>query len=197
MNEPSFIVLNTRHIPAARIFTLFHEYAHLLLREAEVFPEEENELEHWCDNFASELLLPEKLLTKELMTEEKDFFLPILLGSPIDLQSLLGVCRKLSDKFKVSREAILKKLQRLVPDKIDKKIYQAACQVWNREEKRQYFPLGPIERTLLRRGNSFVRLIMEAHKEKLITTADFLELLSLKLEHLSKPSFYKLLGTSK
>jgi Zn-dependent peptidase ImmA (M78 family)/DNA-binding XRE family transcriptional regulator len=203
MGEPAFIVLNIRDNPTARIFTLFHEYAHLLLREAESFPavaeteqakpqliNERKKIEYWCNVFASELLVPAERLLRESDASA------ILLKRQIDLPRVLEACKGLAKKFKVSSKAILTKLRRL--NIIDEEIYQDAYQrlevgefwIWRRRK-------DPIERTLSRRGTSLVRLIMEAHAEKLITTADFLELLSLKLEHLSKPSFYKLLDTSK
>jgi len=177
IGEPAFVVLNIRDIPEARIFTLFHEYAHLLLQEAESFLEEGNEVERWCNDFASELLVPEGLLLKE------DDVSNILLKSQIELNRLLEACRRLANKFKVSSKAILTKLRKL--NIIDEELYRKACQALKPSEAKGYIPrLPPIKHTLSRRGNSFVRLVMEAYEKGLITTADVLEFLPLKLQHL-------------
>ncbi len=74
-DEPFIIVVNSKEKIEARIFTLLHEFAHLLLKEAAIdMPEaslklskefEENKIEKWCNEFASEFLLPSSLVKKE------------------------------------------------------------------------------------------------------------------------------------
>ena len=55
--KPFFIVLNSRESPESRIFTLFHEYAHILLGQNESNDDNYNnsndKIEEWCNNFAS------------------------------------------------------------------------------------------------------------------------------------------------
>ena len=59
--NPYIIVLNSRDDPTSRIFTLFHEYAHILLGINEL-DEDSNysssdKIEEWCNNFASYFLI--------------------------------------------------------------------------------------------------------------------------------------------
>ncbi len=59
--NPYIIVLNSRDDPTSRIFTLFHEYAHILLGINEL-DEDSNysssdKIEKWCNNFASYFLI--------------------------------------------------------------------------------------------------------------------------------------------
>ncbi len=59
--NPYIIVLNSKDDPTSRIFTLFHEYAHILLGINEL-DEDSNysssdKIEKWCNNFASYFLI--------------------------------------------------------------------------------------------------------------------------------------------
>lgn len=69
--DSAAIIVNSADKPKGRIFTIFHEYAHLLLRtesvctdDGEDSPNDEiNKIEKWCDNFAGAFLMPEKIIT--------------------------------------------------------------------------------------------------------------------------------------
>ncbi|MDE0115679.1 MAG: XRE family transcriptional regulator [bacterium] len=62
------VAVNTAYHPTARIFTLFHEVAHLLTRtdaacQSFVVPgQQEGSIERWCERFAAAYLLPEDSL---------------------------------------------------------------------------------------------------------------------------------------
>ncbi len=62
------VAVNTAYHPTARIFTLFHEVAHLLTRtdaacQGFVFPgQQDGSVERWCERFAAAFLLPEENL---------------------------------------------------------------------------------------------------------------------------------------
>ena len=64
------VAVNTAYHPTARIFTLFHEFAHLLTRadaacQNFVFPDRrDRSLERWCERFAAAFLLPRSGLKK-------------------------------------------------------------------------------------------------------------------------------------
>lgn len=64
------VAVNTAYHPTARIFTLFHEVAHLLTRtdaacQSFVFPDRRDQsVERWCERFAAAFLLPEDGLRK-------------------------------------------------------------------------------------------------------------------------------------
>ncbi|HJJ47161.1 MAG TPA: ImmA/IrrE family metallo-endopeptidase [Methanocorpusculum sp.] len=66
----SGIVVNSGDAANGKIFTLFHEYAHILLGSDSVSTDdgfdaphtEFSEIERWCDNFSGEFLMPESLI---------------------------------------------------------------------------------------------------------------------------------------
>lgn len=58
------IVVNPEDALSARIFTLFHEYAHLMLSETSVCVQVDDQtpkglVERWCNSFAASFLMPE------------------------------------------------------------------------------------------------------------------------------------------
>jgi len=63
---PKIIVVNTKDSIEARIFTLMHEFAHILLGESVIDIPKINfvndPIEKWCNNFASGFLLTDSLL---------------------------------------------------------------------------------------------------------------------------------------
>ena len=61
------VVVNQREVDQAKIFTLFHEYAHLILRRQGICLEREDvdkrAIESWCNEFAAMFLVPSDALT--------------------------------------------------------------------------------------------------------------------------------------
>lgn len=70
------IVVNQQEADQAKIFTIFHEYAHLMLNEAGVCFESErvdhSPIERWCNQFAASLLVPRDRLTQFQTTKTPD-----------------------------------------------------------------------------------------------------------------------------
>ena len=64
--KPFFIVLNSRDTPESRIFSLFHEYAHILLGQNESNIDDDyntdDKIEQWCNNFASYFLINDDII---------------------------------------------------------------------------------------------------------------------------------------
>ena len=102
--EPPVIAINSADNILARIFTLFHEYAHIILGITEIYAGEEEvitdkNVENWCDSFASEFLIPE-----EVLKEDRDFQTFKQISPRVPNPELL---KNLSEKFKVSKQTIL------------------------------------------------------------------------------------------
>lgn len=72
------IVVNTAYVPPARIFTLFHEYGHLLLRadtmdtQVPLIQEAQSDEERWCERFSAALLMPADDFSKSLGESDWD-----------------------------------------------------------------------------------------------------------------------------
>ena len=101
---PPVVVINSAHAVGSRIFTLFHEYAHVLLAGGSVCrPAPESleaadsgsgkVIEGWCDAFASSVLMPRKEFL-DALREEKG-------------RTVGGALAVLSQRFFLSRRAVL------------------------------------------------------------------------------------------
>jgi len=101
------IVVNSQDAPAARIFTLFHEYAHLLLRNAGICQATavSSTVEQWCNAFAGAFLVP----TDELRAHIKELRVPAGPGYNWPLTTVA----KLARHYRVSRPVIAIRLQAL------------------------------------------------------------------------------------
>ncbi len=112
-DEVCVIVLNESDPKEVKLFSLFHEFCHLLKRQdgicsVDIEKDRTNEPEErYCDQFAASILLPEKEL-KEFIQE------PITTFSKID---------KVAKSFGVSKQVTIIRLREL--SKIDSRIYSA------------------------------------------------------------------------
>lgn len=181
--EPPVIALNSDDNILARIFTLFHEYAHIILRLPEIYAGEEEinqnnlEVENWCNRFASEFLVPESVLKED-----------------IDFQNFLrtrkisyDMLERLSKKYRVSKHAILTRIRSL--NLISQSEYESGVRKLKEEfrlPKSKEFFIPPPRKCIQEKGRQFVSLIFQGKERKLITTADTIEYLSVKLKHLNK-----------
>jgi Zn-dependent peptidase ImmA (M78 family) len=185
--RPPAILVNSEEGYRPRIFTLFHEYAHLLLGPGAVcVPEvallsrsQTPEVEAFCNRFAAALLVPLEPLQSH----------PAALGlanrqvPPADeeLSSLAAL-------FEVSPYVIWGRLRRakLITDRV----YQAKWQEWagrfrnvRPSKKRSDGGPSPVQEALSSRG-SLASVLIEAHDRNAITTAELVELLRMRSRHL-------------
>jgi len=178
--EVPIIVINAKDAVNARIFSLFHEYAHLLIQISgicdmrELFQPNRKDEEVFCNRFAGALLVPKDKLLDQPMVQRKQF----------DDESLMV----LAFRFKVSKEVILRRL--VILERVSPKIYQQKRKEWEAEYQR----LG--KRTGGRRnrpkecireyGMPFVSLVINAYREGKITYGDITDYLSIKAKYLPK-----------
>jgi Zn-dependent peptidase ImmA (M78 family)/DNA-binding XRE family transcriptional regulator len=183
--EPPVIAINSADNILARIFTLFHEYAHIILGITEIYAGEEEVntdkgVENWCDSFASEFLIPE-----EALKEDRDFQAFKQSGYRIQNLQLL---QNLSKKFKVSQQAILTRLRTL--NLIEYDVYRTVTQTLKEQyvetSKESRFKLLPPKKCLQEKGKKFVSIILASKEKGIITTADVIDYLSVKHRYLDK-----------
>ena len=102
------VAVNTAYHPTARIFTLFHEVAHLLTRtdaacQSFVIPgQQDGSVERWCERFAAAFLLPED----SLKTVAGKY--GVTVASPTDCPD---TARLIANRFSVSTRATAIRLQ--------------------------------------------------------------------------------------
>lgn len=182
------IVLNGGDSPAGRIFTLFHEVTHLLLRDGgvcDLFSAEEEKspdaaLEIFCNAVAGEFLVPQDVLRRL---------------APGD-----GICHwtdeslsKIAKIFSVSREVVLRRL--LIMGRTTKEFYLHMREQYRLEFERAKEIARKKERTagpspsvmaVRNLGRPFVRTVLEAYSQEKISLAKVSDYLGIKVRHLDR-----------
>lgn len=175
---PKVIVVNSKDIIEARIFTLIHELGHVLLGDTEIsIPNfvDINKHERWCNEFASSFLLPLEIAKR--IFEEND-------------QNLVeyNTLKTLSKKYKVSKSMLLYNMFKLkfitsldyeeILDKYTKGDYSKI--------KSGGAGVSAEKKCLNELGTSFVSLVADNIDKKIITYSDALDYLSIKSRNFEK-----------
>jgi Zn-dependent peptidase ImmA (M78 family) len=178
-DEPFVIVINSKEKIEPRLFTLIHEFGHVLLRESGIdLPEESlasfekikiSKIERWCNEFASELLFPYSI-AKRVFEENK----PVLLEKEI--------LRKLSRMYKISKTMLLYNMVKL--RYLAKEKYKEIVRKVQFVEKEGFVP--PDKRCLVEKGEKFVSLVETNFEKGNITFDQALEYLGIKSRHYEK-----------
>lgn len=127
---PYTVVVNSADQIEARIFSLMHEFGHILLGESVIdLPEAtasyKDTVEKWCNEFASYFLLPREL-AKSSFTEYKTNLTDT------------AILKKLSNRFRVSKAMLLlnmKKLNFITQQQYDYKMNQFVKE-YNKKNKK-------------------------------------------------------------
>ena len=172
------IVLNNSDAPHGRIFTLIHEFVHIMLAngghitsaiEGRRQPEDQG-LERASNRFAAATLLP----AKQFLAEVEKY--------PDVLRGGNDALRRFANRTKVSAEVILRRLVTLQRVSID--LYREKRKEW---QQRSWFtpPTGeggpPIQvKVISSMGRSFVALVLEGYQRKAISSSDVSDYLGVK-----------------
>jgi Zn-dependent peptidase ImmA (M78 family)/DNA-binding XRE family transcriptional regulator len=180
------IVLNNKDADRGKLFTLIHEYVHILLREGGLcdLSEDSNQPENrkveiFCNRLAGEILVP----TEPLLLEEE------VLNKKLGDEWTQEEISKLANKYKVSREVIIRRL--LLCNLINAQFYkkmreklQEEYVLFSAHKKEGFAP--PDVLALSRAGKPFARLVLDGYHEKKISASDVSDFLDVKLKHLDK-----------
>ncbi|HEX5234304.1 MAG TPA: XRE family transcriptional regulator [Silvibacterium sp.] len=100
--EVAAICVNDNEISeGAKIFTLFHEYCHLLLRQSGISDENDNNrVEKFCNEFAASFLIPKTALAESVA------------GFEVPYEFSDSDIRRLATRFRVSNRAIALRLEK-------------------------------------------------------------------------------------
>jgi len=178
------ILLNNADAPHGRIFTLIHEFAHVLLTssghrtstmEGQRLPEDQI-LERVSNRFAASALLP------------RDEFLVELAAHPEAFHGDDSALRKLANRIKVSPEAILRRMVSL--HRVSATLYRHKREAW---QKYTWYTQAsgkggpPLEvRVVSSVGRPFVSLILESYQRNAISSSDVSDYLGVQLKHLDR-----------
>ncbi len=141
------IVINNKDSINGRIFTLLHEFVHLLLKEGGICdleedvtrPPEEDRIEVYCNRVSGASLVPrDELLREKIVAKTR---------SPQELtdEQIVSLARK----YNVSREALLRRL--LIFDRVSSAFYTAKREQYRQERKLQKMSTRPSSKTSLSR----------------------------------------------
>jgi len=182
------IVLNAKDAPRGRVFTLMHEFAHLMLSRGGVCdplrvrrqartPDERVEV--YCNRVAGAILVPrEALLAHSSVAASR---------GPREWPD--GTLQQLAEQFAVSREVILRRLLilgRTTDDFYERKRDEYVAHYRRLvEQAREREGFAPLYRVLVRdNGREYTRLVLEAFDRERITPADLSDYLGVRLKHL-------------
>jgi Zn-dependent peptidase ImmA (M78 family) len=181
---PAIIVVNSKDAIDARIFTLMHEFGHVLLQESGIsMPENAlvirdiEKVEKWCNDFASAFLLPEAIArnifnpNKSVITETEtlnNFSRTYKLSKAMLLYNMA--------KFGyITQKQLTTVLDRYKPNNVKTK-----------GKKSGGFGKSADRTCMSEKGQKFVSLVISNMEKGFITHSDALNYLSIKSKNLEK-----------
>lgn len=189
------IILNSKDAANARVFTLMHECAHLMLHRSGVCnpfrdfrsagPSDER-LEAYCNQVAGATLVP----TAELLARDE-------VRSHESSEWPEEVLRTLARSFAVSREVILRRLLtlRLTTEAFYATKRTQYAKEWAAKRSRDAelaklrdtpIIIPPHKKRLSQHGRKFTSLVLEAYDRETITASEASSLLGLKVVHFDR-----------
>jgi Zn-dependent peptidase ImmA (M78 family) len=181
--SPAVIVVSTKDSIEARLFSLMHEFAHILLGESVIdFPDisisYRNKIEKWCSEFASSFLLPKeeaKILfetNREKLTDRKTL-------------------NSLSRKYKVSKAMLLFNMMKLnyITQTDYKNIinrYKPKPEEIKKKGEKTGGGIPADKKCISEIGTKFVSLVANNYDKGYITYTDALNYLSIKSKNFDK-----------
>ena len=191
-NQPlPLVAVNGKDAPVARIFSLFHELTHVILRNTGLcdlheYDADQSSVEVYCNRVAAEMLVPEESLLRRV-TDRPDRTDE---WSDDELRELAGT-------FQVSREVILR---RLLTMGFTSEAYYRQKRANMLAEYRSRSTTGggflPYYRRVLRdNGIAFTSLALSAYRNEVISSIELSRLLGdIKLQHI--PAIERTLETT-
>ena len=196
--EPFVIVVNESDAPVGRLFTLFHEYGHILLNKPAICNQDSDEvedrskagIERWCNRFAGAFLVPQSSIERDLVIQRY-----------LQSSNYSRAAGSIASKFRISRESALMRL--LTLDYISPAVFRrerdqiradAAAKIAEQKEKQRLkgeeedkgFGVSSDRRCIEEKGRPFISLVMKNADLGHITSNDALDYLDIKLRHLEK-----------
>ena len=179
--NPSVIVVNSKDRIEARIFTLMHEFGHILLGETTIGTPDaahatRNSVERWCNVFASSFLLPDSEAVKLFRDKHSQL---------TETETL----NMLSKKYKVSKAVLLRKmldLRYISRSQFKNVLDRYALKNQNVAEPKARPIVTPDTKCLSEVGNKFASLVAINFDKNLITYTDALSYLSAKSGNIEK-----------
>jgi len=188
------IALNAKDQPRARVFTLMHEFAHMMLDTDGVCDPQhvgrrartaDERVEVFCNHVAGSLLVPADALLADSRVA----------GAQGRREWPEATLNALAEAFAVSREVILRRL--LILGRTTEAFYERKRQEYlaqyvrlaalARERAREQEGHPPVYRIVLRdNGRRYTGLVLDALERERITPSDVSDYLGVRLKHLDR-----------
>ena len=171
---PCIVVNKSEDYAVARIFTLLHEYGHLLIRQPGISDENPaNPVEAFCNRFAAGFLMP-KFALRELMGTWPN--------GPIEWYS--AQIQDWAKKLKVSQQALALRLEQLglAPDGFHRRFIWSAPPPQAQKRKEGNY----LNNRIFEIGGHFAGAVMGAFDRGAITKAAAVEALNLSPRHFER-----------
>ncbi|MEA1905483.1 MAG: XRE family transcriptional regulator [Euryarchaeota archaeon] len=181
------ILLNGADTTNGRVFTLLHEFAHIMLKEGGIcdlnedydLPPENRRIEVFCNHVAGAALIPrQELLNNDIVIQR----------SKVDDWSD-NELSALTKRFNVSVEVVLRRL--LICGLTTKTFYKYKRDGFHKRyemvsKKPKKGGPSPDTKTISRAGRAFVKLVLDSYYQEKITSSDLSDYLEIRLKHLPK-----------
>lgn len=169
------IAVNSQDSYRGRVFSLFHELGHLILRQRALCDHSDGRKEEIkCNAFAGQLLVPEHELLAERVVRDHDD------GDPEWSDSEL---RALANAYWVSEEVILRRLLDL--ELTTSEVYRAAHERYKQRRAAPRKPgfVPPDQLAIARHGALYVGMTLDAYHARAISGRDFYDLVGLNVKY--------------
>ena len=180
---PYVILVNNKDYEGAKIFSLAHEFAHLLLRQPGIcnnyksFAQSKtaSAIEVFCNQFAASFLVPREPFLAHRLINGK---------STIPQDEIDSAAENLALDFKVSRVVIARRLLSL--GLISPSLYKAKTKAWEQKlpPTRKGTGRFSLSTMVKKNGKTFSRLVIEALQKNKISYAGASDYLGVKTKHL-------------
>jgi len=171
------IVLNAKDAVTARLFTLIHELAHVMLHDGGICDLGDDDVEVYCNAVAGSALVPADLLRQALGAS----------GHRSGTTWNDAEFEDLAHRFTVSPEVIIRRLldaglttQKAYRSKRDEYLKRYAEMV----RRKSSAPIPQPVLVLSRAGLSFTQLVLEGYHQDRLTLRDVSNYLNVNLKHL-------------
>lgn len=185
---PRVILINSRDGPRPQLFTLLHEYAHLLLKTDGICLTNSDDfkgqprgqdvtVERWCNNFAGAIIMPKSAILKELddMVNRAPDRVVASLAGKFCTSSTAAVVRILNLLGKDQRREGYLEYYKMISSKPAPKTGGGSG--GGRDMAKE---------CINRNGMRYVRLVSDSRTRDMITTNDMIRYLDLKTKHFEK-----------
>ena len=187
---PQIIVINSKDTIPARIFSLLHEYAHVLLRkkgicspiteyQEKLSNKSSENIEKWCNNFAASFLMPKKL------------FLNDFLKMTNNNEDSMKIIAKLSSKYRTSKQSTIIRIKNLDQSEHDdwQKIYNKIIKQEDIKNQRKTQSTGSpsmVSKCISKKGKKFISLILNSKRNEDITNCDLINYLDINFRYVKE-----------